>query len=143
MVLSHHLYDWYHNVLTNAAFGFVGPGMYSSFSGWLQQTTAGRNLFSAGVITCTFHGWIVASFNSARMAVHQMLSAQLLQLSTEKHSVKGDQDVLEESEQVDSEVELKKKYIRRLIKRLEKNWTGNDFEPEPQTDDNLTGIVGW
>ncbi|KAF8533039.1 hypothetical protein BDD12DRAFT_763344, partial [Trichophaea hybrida] len=121
MVLSYHVHNWYHDDLTNGAFGFFGPGMYSSLFGRLQRPAAGGNLFFAGEITSIYHGWIVASLNSARRAVYQMLLSQWLQSQT-----------VEE-----------KAYVFMLMIHLAINWGPNDYEPSSETDDNPKGMAGW
>jgi hypothetical protein len=120
MVMSYHVYNWYHDELTNGAFGFFGPGQYSTLFGRLQRPAAGGKLFFSGEITSIYHGWIVASLNSARRSVYQMLLAQWLQSNPRE-----------------------KIYILLLMILLNNLWGTDKYEPKSETDDDPKGVAGW
>jgi hypothetical protein len=120
MVISYHVYNWYHDELTNGAFGFFGPGQYSTLFGRLQRPAAGGKLFFSGEITSIYHGWIVASLNSARRSVYQMLLAQWLQSNPRE-----------------------KIYILLLMILLNILWGTDKYEPKTETDDDPKGVAGW
>jgi hypothetical protein len=101
MVVKYHVHDWYNNELTGGAFGMFGPGQFATFFQELQTPAANFRLFIAGELTSIYHGWVVASLNSARRAVEDMLLCR----KTKQQAKAGDEDVID--------------FLR---KKLEKNW---------------------
>lgn len=73
LVVAHHFHDWSRNEFSVGAWGDFAPGQFSNFFTSLQVPAAGGNLFFAGELTSIYHGWIVASLNSAHRAVYLML----------------------------------------------------------------------
>lgn len=73
LVVAHHFHDWSRNEFTVGSWGNFGPGQFSNFFSSLQVPAAGGNLLFAGELTSIYHGWVVASLNSAHRAVYMML----------------------------------------------------------------------
>ncbi|KAI5777520.1 hypothetical protein EDC01DRAFT_732412 [Geopyxis carbonaria] len=73
---GYHVHDWYHYEHTGGAFGMFGAGQFAALFPYLRQPAADGRLFFAGELTSIYHGWIVASLNSARRAVDEMLLAR-------------------------------------------------------------------
>lgn len=88
LVVAHHFHDWSRDEFTVGSWGNFGPGQFSNFFSSLQVPAAGGNLLFAGELTSIYHGWIVASLNSAHRAVYLMLLKEgeygLLDKLTEK-----------------------------------------------------------
>jgi monoamine oxidase len=122
LVVSYHVHDWYRDEFTRGAYGFFGPGQYSSLFGQIQRPAADGRLFIAGEVTSIYHGWVVGSLNSAFRAVHQMLLAEWERT--------GDD-------------EARKDYIKVLLCRLEDKWGLSKLVPEPEYDTNPKGMAGW
>ncbi|KAI5785440.1 hypothetical protein FPQ18DRAFT_264878 [Pyronema domesticum] len=140
MMMSYHVHNWYHDELTNGAFGFFGPGMFSTLFGRLQRPAAGGKLVIAGEATSIFHGWIVASLNSSRRAIGQILSTQEMEFmqQQDKH--------LKDNDWPDRDLEEKIRYVRSLIFKLKTKYGKNEYEPAPDTRmekaGNVKGIEG-
>lgn len=127
--VKYHVHDWYRDEFTGGAFGMFGPGQFSSLFGRIQRPASKGHLFMAGEITSIYHGWIVASLNSAIRAIDQMLMAKYLGLP--KSDAQG------------------KLYCVYLRYQLEQRWgLGSDHEPAPDTTwqkelFNEKGLGGW
>ena len=122
LVDSHHVHDWYRDEFTRGAYGFFGPGQFSSLFGQIQRPAAVGRLFVAGEITSIYHGWVVAALNSSFRAVHQMLLAEFVRAGKDTH---------------------KQIYIIILLAKLIVKWGLSASEPEREYDTNPKGMAGW
>jgi hypothetical protein len=119
LMIEYHVHDWFRDERIGGAFGMFGPGQFATFFAQIQRPAAGGRLFFAGELTSIYHGWIVASLNSARRAVGDMLNSRLLQAQA--------RDDMERMR-----VDLLREYLRR-------NW---DFGPREATQE-MERLRGW
>lgn len=121
LTLSYHVHNWYGDPLTRGAWGAFGPGQYSSLFGRIQRPAARGHLFFAGEATSIYPGWIVGSLNSAYRSVRQML---LCEYRKRRPLVE-------------------KIYLWVLLFFLQFMWGANQYEPKPETPEDIQGIEGW